>query len=114
LHMNMSQVSKCNFPKRGPTGAGSGWDPDRLEKLYETVESIKRKYNFTDRQALKFMVNHKEHAATWGVPKAHKGSKEQWIETLEARLQDAKSHRKLHEKAERELQEIEASMKFRK
>jgi hypothetical protein len=39
-------------------------------------------------------VNNQQHAATWGVPKGHKGSKQQWIETLEARLQDAKRFRK--------------------
>lgn len=106
---------KVQFPEtRSNRGRKRIWDPDRLEKLYKTAESIKREYNFTDRQALKFLVNNKEYAATWGVPKGHKGSKEQWIETLEARLQDAKSLRKMLELAEHELQEIEASMKFRK
>jgi hypothetical protein len=58
------------------------------------------------------MVNNKEHAATWGVPTGHKGSKRQWIETLEARLQEGKGFRKIREHAERTA--ALRSMKFRK
>jgi hypothetical protein len=98
-------------PKRGRKPK---WSPERLEKLYRTVQSVKQRLGLTDRQALKFIVNAATHVPVWGFPRDHKGSKEQWIETLEARLQDAKRLRKLHEQAERELESITASVKFRK
>jgi hypothetical protein len=92
------------------------WDPHRLEKLYQTVQSIKQEHNFTDRQALKFMVNNKELAADWGLPEGHGGSKQQWTETLESRLQDAKHHQRLFDQTVARLRAelYAASMKFRK
>jgi hypothetical protein len=90
------------------------WDANRLEELYKTVRSIKQQHHLTDRQALKFMVNNQRHAVTWGKPTAHKGSKDQWIETLEARLQEAKRSEKLYDRAVRQLQAAAASVKFRK
>jgi hypothetical protein len=94
------------------------WDADRLKALRLTVQLIRRQHRFTDRQALSFMVNNQQHAEIWGVPKEHTGSKQQWIETLETRLQEAKSLqklvRRLKSSAERELKAIAASMKFRK
>jgi hypothetical protein len=106
---------KVQFPEvKSNRGRKRVWHPERLQDLYETVESIKQQHSFTDRQALTFIVNNQQHAATWGVPKGHKGLKEQWIETLEARLQDAKRLRKLFDQAEHELQVIAASVKFRK
>ena len=73
------------------------------------MQSIKQKHHFTDRQALTFIVNDLQHAANWGVPQGHRGSKEQWIETLESRLQDAKRLQKLADQAERDLRAIAAS-----
>jgi hypothetical protein len=106
---------KVQFPEtKAKRGAKRKWYPDRFEELYRTVQSIKQQYNFTDRQALIFMVNNQQHAATWGVPTGRRGSKQQWIETLEARLQEAKRFQKLYHQAERELQAIATSMKFRK
>jgi hypothetical protein len=94
------------------------WTPERLGELYRTVQSIKEQHHFTDRQALKFMAKNERHAATWGVPAGHRGSEQQWIETLEARYQEAKQAEKLSEKMQeqldRELRAIQASMKFRK
>jgi hypothetical protein len=90
------------------------WDSDKLQELERTVQSIRQQHAFNNRQALTFMVNNSEQAATWGVPTVHKGSKQQWIETLEARLQEAKKHRKIHDHAERLLNALHASMKFRK
>jgi hypothetical protein len=68
------------------------WDGPRLLELFETVEMFKSKHNFTEKIALKFMVNNEQYAAVWGLPPTHKGSKEQWIETLQSRLQDAKRY----------------------
>jgi hypothetical protein len=68
------------------------WDGPRLENLLHTVHSVKEQHRFTDRQALAFIVNNHQHAATWGLPSNHKGSKQAWIETLESRLQDAKRY----------------------
>ena len=106
---------KVQFPEgKSRRGRKRKWHPDRFDKLYRTVESIKLQHHLNDRQALKFIANNQRYTATWGVPTEHRGSKEQWIETLEARLQDAKRLRKLNEQAELELKAIAASMKFRK
>jgi len=106
---------KFQFPEpKLKRGRKKEWDADRLEELCHTVESIKKGLLLTDRQALKFMVNNQQHAQTWGAPKGRKGTQQQWIETLETRLQEAKTFRKLNDQAERELQAIAASMKFRK
>jgi hypothetical protein len=90
------------------------WSPDRLDELYRTVESIKVRHGVTDKQALKFLVNNQEYAAVWGVPTGHRGSKQQWIETLEARLQDAKRLQIRYEELEVQLKSIAVSAKFRK
>jgi hypothetical protein len=106
---------RIQFPE-GKSGRGRKrkWLPDRLEELYQTVESIKLQHRLTDKRALKFIVNNPEHAPTWGVPTGHKGSKEQWIETLESRLQDAKRLQKLYDQAERDLGAAAEYVKFRK
>jgi hypothetical protein len=106
---------KVQFPEtKSKRGRKRKWSPDRLEQLYQAVQSIRQLHSFNDRQALTFMVNNRQHAETWGMPTGHKGSKQQWIETLEARLQDAKTLRKLHDQAERDFQAFIASVKFRK
>jgi hypothetical protein len=102
------------FYAKSKRGRKKTWDPNRLHELDRTVQSIKQQHALNDRRALTFMVNNKEHTATWGPPTGHKGSKQQWIETLEARLQDAKKLRKIHGWMESDLQRIAASMKFRK
>jgi hypothetical protein len=109
---------KVQLPKAKPKrGRKPKWTPERLEELYRTVQSVKQQH-LNDRQALKFIVNNQEYKTSWGVPTGHKGSKQQWIETLEARYQEAKHAEKLSEKMqeqlERELRAIHASMKFRK
>ena len=106
---------KVQFPEARPKrGRKRKWDRGRLEKLDQTVQSIKQRHHLTDRQALKFMVKSEQHAAAWGVPAGHKGSEQQWIETLEARLQEEKSIQKRADQATHELQAIARSMKFRK
>lgn len=106
---------KVKFPEgKSKRGRKLKWNPDRLAELRQTVQSIKQQHHFTDRHALTFIVNNSQYAATWGIPKGHKGSKKQWIETLEARLQDAKRFERSIEQAERELKAIAASTKFRK
>jgi hypothetical protein len=85
---------KIVTPKKSNKGRKRKWDSSRLENLFETVESIKRQHSYSDRQVLKFMVNNERHAVTWGPPSNHKGSQQQWIETLESRLQEAKRIRR--------------------
>ena len=68
------------------------WDGHRLQELFETVHMLKSKHGLKDKQALKFMANNERYAAIWGPTQSHKGSKQQWIETLESRLQDAKRY----------------------
>jgi hypothetical protein len=97
-------------PKRGRK---LKWHPDRLEELYRTVESIKMLHRFTDKQALKFLVNNQEYTAIWGVPTGQSGSEQQWIETLETRLQEAKRLQKRYEELEDQLKSIAVSAKFR-
>jgi hypothetical protein len=105
---------KVQLPQAKPKrGRKPKWTPERLVELYRTVQSIKQQYHFTDRQALKFMVKNEQHAATWGLPAEHRGSEQQWIETLEARLQQEKRIAKLADQAARELRAY-ASIKFRK
>jgi hypothetical protein len=70
--------------------------------------------NFGDRRALAFMVKDEGYGATWGPPPNHRGTKQQWIETLESRLQDAKSIRKRAEQFTRDLQQIAQEISFRK
>jgi hypothetical protein len=68
------------------------WDGPRLTGLFEIVSLVKSRHNLSDKQALKFIVNNPQHASIWGPAPGHKGSKQQWIETLESRLQDAKRY----------------------
>jgi hypothetical protein len=42
------------------------------------------------RNSTSFMATNEKYAKVWGKPSSHKGSKQQWIETLESRYQDAK------------------------
>jgi hypothetical protein len=103
-------------PEKSKKGRKRKWDDSRLEALLETVGSIKKQHSFTDRQALKFMVNNKQHAMTWGPPSNHKGSPSKWIETLESRLQEAKRNRKVPQSIIQDLWSIaqDRSAKFRK
>ena len=56
------------------------------------MQSVKEQHKFNDRQALKFVSNNPQYAEFWGPPKRYQGSKQQWVETLESRLQDAKRY----------------------
>ena len=83
------------------------WTLERLDDLLTAVESTKKRHSrSTDREALLLVARH----GNWLRPGNHRGSHEQWIETLESRLQDAKRikriadrHRKLLEKIADEL-----------
>jgi hypothetical protein len=68
------------------------WDGPKLQALLQAVITVKEKHRFTDRQALHFISTNDESAAIWGPPVGYRGSKRQWIETLESRLQDAKRY----------------------
>jgi hypothetical protein len=104
---------KVIYPEaKSKRGRKLKWDAGRLEDLYETVQAIKHRHRLSDRQALTFMVNNRQHKSTWDVPAGHRGSKQQWIETLESRLQHAKIIRKRADQALREIEKI--AQKFRK
>ena len=84
-------------------GRPSYWDVDRLEQLGSAVESEKARHGIkTDREALSRLSRRRE----WSRPATHRGTAEQWIETLESRLQDGRAFLRRIEKAEAELQAI--------
>jgi hypothetical protein len=63
------------------------WTPERLNGLLSAVEETKKKHGLsTDREALKIVARTGE----WSRPANHRGDPDQWIETLESRLQEAK------------------------
>jgi hypothetical protein len=68
------------------------WDGPKLQALLQAVVTVKEKHRFRDRQALHFISENDQYAATWGPPVSYRGSKLQWVETLESRLQDAKRY----------------------
>jgi hypothetical protein len=73
------------------TGRPREWTDERFSELLTSVEEIKQKKNLkTEREALRLLSRR----APWKPPASHRGDTEQWIETLESRLQDAKHRRK--------------------
>ena len=66
------------------------WTNERLLKLANDVE-IKIKSGLKAREAIERLVY--ESKSEWYRPKDHKGTLEQWIETLESRYQDGKTIR---------------------
>jgi hypothetical protein len=68
------------------------WDGPKLQNLFEAVRSVREGHNLNDRQALTLLVNSHAPNSPWRPPSNHKGTKQQWIETLESRLQDAKQY----------------------
>jgi hypothetical protein len=78
--------------QKSARGRKNEWDGFKLKALFDAVHEVKTKHKLTDRQALKFLSTNPQFANTWGRPKNHKGSRDQWIETLESRLQDSKRY----------------------
>jgi hypothetical protein len=73
------------------TGRRREWPPKRLDDLLSAVEDAKRKNGLsTDREAIAVVARNRK----WGQPANHKGNREQWLETLESRLQDAKRNKR--------------------
>jgi len=105
-------------PEGGPKkGRKKEWHGEKLQALYDAVQSARKQHNHNDRQALKFISSNPQLARTWGPPPNYKGSKKQWIETLESRLQDAKRHVAYIEGLPALLENIRAGVsleKFRK
>jgi hypothetical protein len=73
-------------------GRKKEWDGLKLQELYDAVHSVKKNHNYNDRQAIKFISSNYQYSAEWGPPATYTGSKKQWVETLESRLQDAKKY----------------------
>ena len=92
------------------SGRPTLWSHDRLLDLHAAVEREKAKGRLsTDRAALERVARTRE----WQRPASHRGSHQQWIETLEARNQEAKA---FHRKAAKDLKEFKkiAQELFRK
>jgi hypothetical protein len=100
--------------KKPLSGRKRKWDPYRLEALLQAVREAKRRGGLTDKGALWFIATDKQFAATWGFPSDHKSQsqKQQWIETLQSRLNDAKRLEKNEIEGEREIRSL--FEKFRK
>jgi hypothetical protein len=100
-------------PRKKGGGRRRKWDGARLDALLNAVKSLREAHaNFTDRDALKFMIQSEPYSTIWAVPKGHKGAKAQWLETLESRLQEAKRIEKGAADLSRELQEITEKRQF--
>jgi len=68
------------------------WPSERLDSLLRAVEDAKRRHGFSeDREALADIARKNKE---WSRPANHQGSFEQWLETLESRLQDAKRRKR--------------------
>jgi hypothetical protein len=73
------------------TGRLKEWTNDRKSDLLAAVEDVRKSKGLaTDREALQLLSRR----APWKRPWNHRGDSKQWIETLEARLQDAKTNRR--------------------
>jgi hypothetical protein len=89
--------------ERKKVGRHKEWHFDRLERLLVAVEQEKAHQRVrTDREALSCLARGRE----WAPPATHRGAFQSWIETLEARLQDAKRSRRQFEQAENDLKAI--------
>jgi hypothetical protein len=79
------------------------WTLERLNDLLTAVESTRRRHSrSTDREALLLVARH----GNWLRPGNHRGSHEQWIETLESRLQDAKRIKRIADRDRKLLEKI--------
>ena len=77
------------MPIRGKlSGRPRTWPIDRLLSLARAVEQIKQADKLSkDRDALRRLARRRD----WRPPANHRGDSDSWVETLESRLQDAKS-----------------------
>lgn len=73
---------------RNGIGRPTDWTRERLLEWLNAVEDeTQRSKCSTDREAIGSLMRKKKE---WQPPANHRGSLEQWLETLESRLQDAK------------------------
>src|SRR5262245_10534826 len=81
-------VPAFRIVKRGPGGRPKAWTSKRLLKLFAAVEEVKSALAIkSDLDAIRRLVKRTEEWKRWSVP------------TLEARLQDAKSFKRLFDRA---------------
>ena len=91
LRLAYAYVPGFQFRNKGRRGRPKFWNEDRLEDLLTTVEELKLKFARSDRAACAWIVAKPEYASKrWFEPWKSKKEKKQRMETLEARLQDAK------------------------
>jgi hypothetical protein len=73
------------------SGRPKVWTSERLSNLLEAVEDVKANgRSKQDREVLRELARKRE----WAPLASHRGTKAAWIETLETRLQEAKSMRR--------------------
>jgi hypothetical protein len=79
-------------PQKGRGGRPRKWDGPELVELVQAVEEAKQSKSCSDRNALKLITSKKAKTKRWCLPANHQGRREQWIETLESRLNEARKH----------------------
>jgi hypothetical protein len=75
-------------------GRPAAWGATRLEQLFKEVRNYKATHRVTDRSALAALAR-----KGWPPPPNHRGTRDQWLETLESRLQEAKNRRRVAARA---------------
>jgi hypothetical protein len=118
-HVRGFQIVADSKPRRGRK---LEWDIERLFALLQAVREAKTLGDLKDKNALWFIATNEQFAATWGFPSDRKSQsqKQQWIETLQSRLHDAKRLQKIVTEGEHEARATleaaisDVSKKFRK
>ena len=75
-------------------GRPKGWPTDRLLQLYCAVKDVRIKTGYTDREALKYLIERQP--KEWGQEGHHRESREKRIKTLQNRLCEAKKRSDLY------------------
>ena len=79
-------------PQKRRGGRPRKWDGPELVELVQAVEEAKQSKSRSDRNALKLITSKKAKTQRWCLPANHQGTREQWIETLESRLNEARKY----------------------
>jgi hypothetical protein len=66
------------------------WTPMKLTMLVATIDHVKSELSLNARQACEYIADNEDYCQKWGPPKTGKGTKKQWVETLESRYHDGR------------------------
>ena len=88
------------------SGRPRTWTPFRFERLLSEVEALKAKCSVNDRDTLARLAQKKD----WAEPEDHRGGSTRWLETLESRLQEAKSLRRQAASLQQRVDELERNL----